>query len=126
MTEKKKNQVKSIQPKSEPIENIKQRIWVCPTSDSDYGCSDTEEERERLYFELPGVKKDKIHLHVIKDQLRLVAERTDKSEYYSEYGFVCDVKPGEVKATYEDGLLAVDVPMDCKDPFTGSSPVKIE
>ena len=126
MAEKKKNQKIVSKPKSESTEQVKQRIYICPTSDNDCGCNDTGVSQERLYFELPGVKKENIHLDVVKDQLRLVAERTEKSEYYSEYGFVCDVEPKEVKATYGDGLLTVDVPMVCKDPFEDSKPVKIE
>jgi HSP20 family molecular chaperone IbpA len=126
MGEKKKKQVITSQSKSESLDTIKQRIWICPTSESDCGCNDNGEEQERLYFELPGVKKENINLHVIKDQLKLIAGRTEKSEYYSEYGFGCEIEPEKVKATYQEGLLTVDVPMVCKDPFLGSTPIKIE
>lgn len=102
------------------------RIWVDPCPTCDCGCSDEGEDTETLTFELPGVKKDEIHLHVVKEGLRLVAPRHDKYEYYSEYEFACDAVPDKVKATYEDGLLSVTVPLECPDPFRGSRQVPIE
>jgi HSP20 family molecular chaperone IbpA len=126
MTDKKKNLVKSAGSENNAIEGLKQRIWVDPNCDCDCGCSDKDEDIERLVFEIPGVKKDKIHLHIVKDQLRLTAERSTNSEYYSEYMFACDVKTEDVKAKYEEGVLSVDVPFACKDPFAGSKPVQID
>jgi HSP20 family molecular chaperone IbpA len=102
------------------------RIWVDPCPVCDVGCSDEGDDSETLTYEIPGVKKEEIKLHVVKDGLRLVAPRHDKYEFFSEHSFACDAMPDKVKAKYEDGLLTVNVPLDCPKPFKDSKQITIE
>ena len=101
----------------------KTRIWVS-------GCAccncDTEDtDKVSLTFEIPGAKKDDIDLRVIPDGLRLVAKRDPTTEYVSEYSFMCSAEVDKVKASYADGVLEVEVPLTCKDPFTESPKIEL-
>jgi len=104
----------------------KRKVWVVPCTTCGCGCSDEEEDQYELVYELPGVKKEDIHLHVVKNGLRLEAARGEDVEYVSEYQFICEANPEGVKATYDNGLLDIIVPYACPDPFKGSKPVEIE
>ncbi|GAB4311869.1 MAG: hypothetical protein Kow0069_12330 [Promethearchaeota archaeon] len=109
----------------EKREKRRTRIWVDPCIDCDCGCGDGE-DAIYLTFELPGVKKEDVHLHVVPQGLRLTATRGEHVEFVSEYSFLCPAKPEETKATYDNGLLRVEIPYTCPDPFKGSKPVTIE
>ncbi|MBN1409547.1 MAG: Hsp20/alpha crystallin family protein [Spirochaetales bacterium] len=103
----------------------KKRIWVDP--DIDCNCDCAEDERDdflRLTYEIPGVDKDKIHLKVIKDAVRLIAHRDD-GDYFNEFAFQCEVDTENVKAAYDNGILTVDVTTLCPDPFKEAHAVKI-
>ncbi|NHJ41254.1 MAG: Hsp20/alpha crystallin family protein [Asgard group archaeon] len=104
----------------------KKLIWVHPCVDCGCDCKDVEDDHYHISIELPGVKKKDIDLKVIKSGLRLRAKKSDDVEYVSELKFLCDANPNKVKAKYEDGLLTVDVPFDCPDPFKGINTVKID
>ncbi|NHJ04269.1 MAG: Hsp20/alpha crystallin family protein [Candidatus Heimdallarchaeota archaeon] len=103
----------------------KKLIWVHPCVDCGCDCDEVEDDHYHVSIELPGVKKNDIDLKVIKSGLRLRAKKNDDIEYVSELKFLCDVKPKEVKANYEDGLLTLDLPFDCPDPFKGANSIKI-
>jgi HSP20 family molecular chaperone IbpA len=103
----------------------KKLIWVHPCVDCGCDCDDVENDHYHISIELPGVKKKNIDLKVIKSGLRLRAKKGDTIEYVSELKFLCDADPNKVEANYEDGLLTVDVPFDCPDPFQDISKVKI-
>ena len=95
------------------------RIWVdgldcCDCSDA---CSDESDDKVRFSFEIPGVKKEDIDLKVIPDGLRLNAKRDKDTMYVSEYGFICPADTDHVKADYREGILDVEIPLVCKDPF---------
>lgn len=86
------------------------------------------EENESSYelsFELPGLKKEDIHIDLHGDQLMISGERKEekekkeKSRYYSErsYGSFYrsftlpqNVDSERVEADYEDGLLKLTLP----------------
>jgi HSP20 family molecular chaperone IbpA len=103
----------------------KKLIWVHPCIDCGCDCDDVESDHYHITLELPGVKKKDIDLKVIKTGLRLRAKKGKDIEYVSELKFLCDADPSKVEAEYEDGLLSVDVPFDCPDPFKDASTVKI-
>ena len=88
-------------------------------------CDDTEGDHYHVSIELPGVKKKDIDLKIIKTGMRLRAKKGSDIEYVSELKFLCDADADKVKAEYENGLLTVDVPFDCPDPFKDVKPVKI-
>lgn len=99
----------------------KKLIWVHPCVDCGCDCDD----HYHINIELPRVKKKDINLQIIKFGLRLRAKKGKDIEYVSELKFLCDAKTSDIKAEYEDGLLTVDVPFDCPDPFKEIEPIKI-
>ncbi len=111
---------------SEQKHEHKRVVWVEPCLSCGCGCEDDEEEDVyAITFEIPGVKKKDVHLHVIAEGLRLSAPRGEDATYYSEYTFSCPVDPSQTKALYDNGILTVTVPFSCPDPFKGSKPVAI-
>jgi HSP20 family molecular chaperone IbpA len=102
----------------------KRSIWVNPCLDCDCGCTEDGEDINRFIYEIPGVDKKNITLKVTKDALRMVAS-LDDIEYVNEYPFVCEADPEGVEASYKNGVLTVDVPFKCPDPFRDAQPVKI-
>ena len=103
----------------------KKLVWVHPCVDCGCNCDDVEEDHYHITLELPGIKKNDIDLRVIKTGLRLRAKKSDNVEYVSELKFLCDAKVSEVKADYKDGLLTLDVPFDCPDPFKNVESLKL-
>ncbi|MHA1954155.1 MAG: Hsp20/alpha crystallin family protein [Candidatus Heimdallarchaeaceae archaeon] len=92
--------------------------------DHDEGCTDTE-DAYRLIYELPGVKKKDISLKVVKNGIRMNAVRDSFVEYVNEYPFLMDADTKGTTASYEEGLLIVNVPIIGDDPFKKTDPIKI-
>ena len=103
----------------------KKLIWVHPCVDCGCDCDEIGDDHYHISLELPGVKKKDIDLKVIKTGMRLRAKKGKETEYVSELKFLCDAKADAVKADYEDGLLTLDVPFDCPDPFKDVDSLKI-
>jgi HSP20 family molecular chaperone IbpA len=106
--------------------NIVERIWVNPTLEDDTACSDDGSDVYHLTYAIPGTQKDGISLKVASDRVRMTAPRGDDVEYVSEISFCCDADVSQVTAHYEEGLLKVDVPVMCPDPFADATDVSIE
>nr|MDO8083203.1 Hsp20/alpha crystallin family protein [Candidatus Sigynarchaeum springense] len=102
--------------KDDDAVDIVRRIWVpgCACSE---GCGDDGEDNVSITFEIPGVKKEDIDLRIIPEGLRLEAKRDKHTSYVSEYAFACDADPDHVKADYHEGVLNVDIPLKCRDPY---------
>jgi HSP20 family protein len=75
-----------------------------------------------LEIEIPGVKKEDIHLRVKEDSFHLVASRDD-FDYVTASAFCCPVNAKSAKAQYEDCLLKVR--LDFKDPMEDAYNVTI-
>ena len=96
----------------------------------------------RLAVELPGFKKDEISLDLRDGYLTISAEKgLDKDEENKKgrvlrqerYSGACsrsfyvgDVKPEDVKAKYESGVLTVLIPKEEPKKLTSSSKIAIE
>ncbi len=104
-------------------EKTRNRIWIDPFVDCDC-CQDEEQDAYHMTYELPGVKKQDVKLKVTKDALRLTASK-DSTDFVNEFTFPCDMDAEHVRATYENGLLNVEVPLDCPDPFKTAKAVAI-
>jgi HSP20 family molecular chaperone IbpA len=74
-------------------------------------CSYVDDERSELHLEIsiPGVKREEIRLKMQEDSFNLTAPRED-FEYTTAMAFCCPVKARAAKATYQDGLLKIEVP----------------
>ncbi len=83
-----------------------ERIKVAPEV-----CSYVDDDHTRLTIEvsLPGVKRENIRLKMHEDSLSLSAPREDL-EYVTTLAFCCPVKHQQAEATYQDGLLRIEVP----------------
>ena len=101
----------------------KRRIWINPC-DCDCGCEEGDEDVYHLTYELPGVDKKDIDLKITKESLRLVATRGDV-EYVNEFNFVCDVDTDSVNAAYNNGLLLIEAPLDCPNPFKDAKKITV-
>ncbi|OLS16193.1 MAG: hypothetical protein RBG13Loki_0178 [Promethearchaeota archaeon CR_4] len=104
----------------------KEMIWVSPNFTDDNACSGEGTDVYHLTYEIPGTSKDGIKLRVIKDGIRLTAPRGSDAEYWSDISFCCEADPSKVKASYSEGVLKVDVPIMCPDPFQSAVDVHVE
>jgi len=105
--------------KEEKKPELRNQIWVEPCVSCDCNCKDEDDrDSEKLVFEIPGVPKEKIHLDVVKDRMRLIAHRTDNVDYRSEYEFACPADTDEEPTMiYENGLLTLEFSESCPDLF---------
>jgi HSP20 family protein len=82
-----------------------------------------------IRIDLPGVKKENVKVEVTDGQLMITGERRNETEEKKEHYYRCEreygtfyrtvplpegVKFEEVKATFGDGLLEVNVPLPAK------------
>ena len=111
--------------KEEEEEKKVTKIWVSPNHASDCGCSDDEDSVMKLEFNIPGANKEKIHLHVVEKSMRLVAPKSDTEEYVSHYHFPCPADIANTEADYKDGVLLVNIPYNCPNPYKEVAPIKI-
>lgn len=87
-------------------------------------CSHVDEQNSELNLEvcIPGVKKDHIKLRMHEGGFDVSAPG-ETVEYAGAYAFCCPVKPGEAKASYEDGLLKIVVPFKTPMEYAVNVPV---
>lgn len=85
-------------------------------------CSYVDRGHTKLTVEcvLPGVSQENITLNMLEDSLDLSAPKED-IEYVTTLSFGWPVKPEEAEATYQDGLLKIEVPF--KEPMR--DPIKV-
>jgi HSP20 family protein len=85
----------------------------------------TDEEALKLVveFAIPGAPTDTIDLKILEDSVHLTAPARD-IEYVAALALAWAVKPSKAEATYENGLLRVEVPF--KDPMEDAVKVAIK
>ena len=99
---------------------IENRIRVAPNT---VAYADTEKDKLVVEFAIPGAPTDTIDLKLLPDSVHLTAPARD-IEYVSALALVWPVKPDKAEATYEHGLLRIEVPF--KDPMEDAVKVVIE
>ena len=84
--------------------------------------ADGENHKLVVEFAIPGAPTDTIDLKILPDSVHLTAPARD-IEYVSSLALAWPVKPDKAEATYEHGLLRIEVPF--KDPMEDAVKVAI-
>jgi len=85
--------------------------------------ADEENHKLVVEFAIPGSPTDTIDVKILEDSIYLTAPARD-IEYVSALALGWPVKPGKAEATYEHGLLRIEVPL--KDPMEDAVKVAIK
>ena len=96
------------------------RIKVAPNT---VAYADEENRKLVVEFAIPGAPTDTIDVKILKDSIHLTAPARD-IEYVSALALAWQVKPDKAEATYEHGLLRIQVPF--KDPMEDAVKVAIK
>jgi HSP20 family protein len=96
------------------------RIKVAPNT---VAYADEENNKLVVEFAIPGAPTDTIDVKVLEDSIHLTAPARDV-EYVSALALSWPVKPIKAEATYEHGLLRIEVPL--KDPMEDAVKVSIK
>jgi HSP20 family protein len=85
--------------------------------------ADSENHKLIVEFAIPGAPTETIDVKILEDSVHLLAPARD-IEYVSALALGWPVKPGKAEATYENGLLRIEVPF--KDPMEDAVKVAIK
>ena len=85
--------------------------------------ADGEQRKLIVEFAIPGAPTETIDVKIVKDSVYLLAPARD-IEYVSALALTWPVKPDKAEATYEHGLLRIEVPL--KDPMEDAVKVAIK
>jgi HSP20 family molecular chaperone IbpA len=85
--------------------------------------ADGEQHKLVVEFAIPGAPTETIDVKILKDSVYLLAPARD-IEYVSALALTWPVKPDKAEATYENGLLRIEVPL--KDPMEDAVKVAIK
>ena len=107
-------------PKKEGVKMSENRIKVAPDT---VAYADRETRKLVVEFSLPGAPTDTIDVKILGDSIHLTAPARD-IEYVSALALGWPVKPDKAEATYEHGLLRIEVPF--KDPMEDAVKVAIK
>ena len=97
-----------------------ERMKVAPVT---VAYADGEQNKLIVEFAIPGAPTETIDVKVLKDSVYLLAPARD-IEYVSALALGWPVKPDKAEATYEHGLLRIEVPF--KDPMEDAVKVPIK
>src|SRR4029078_3311317 len=96
------------------------RIKVAPAT---VAYLDGEHHKLVVEFAIPGAPTDTIDVKVLQDSIHLAAPTRD-IEYVAALALSWPVKPDKAEATYDHGLLRIEVPF--KDPMEDAVKVAIK
>jgi HSP20 family molecular chaperone IbpA len=85
--------------------------------------ADAENRKLVVEFAIPGAPADTVDVKILEDSVHLTAPARD-IVYVSSLALGWPVKPGKAEATYELGLLRIEVPF--KDPMEDAVKVTIK
>ena len=85
--------------------------------------ADAENRKLIVEFAIPGAPADTIDLKMLEDSVHLSALARD-IEYVASLALGWAVKPDKAEATYENGLLRIEVPF--KDPMEDAVKVVVK
>jgi HSP20 family protein len=84
--------------------------------------ADAQHHKLIVEFAIPGAPTETIDLKLLEDSVHLLAPARD-IDYVSALALGWPVKPDKAEATYENGLLRIEVPF--KDPMEDAVKVAI-
>ena len=96
------------------------RIRVAPNT---VAYADRENHKLVVEFAIPGAPTDTIDVKILEDSVHLTAPARD-IEYVAALALSWTVKPDKAEATYDHGLLRIEVPF--KDPMEDAVKVAIK
>ena len=96
------------------------RIKVAPDT---VAYADGEHHKLIVEFAIPGAPTDTIDVKILQDSIHLIAPARD-IEYVAALALGWPVKPDKAEATYDHGLLRIEVPF--KDPMEDAVKVAIK
>ena len=99
---------------------LENRIRVAPNT---VAYADRETHKLVVEFALPGAPTETIDVKILADSVHLTAPARD-IEYVAALALSWPVKPDQAEATYEHGLLRIEVPF--KDPMEDAVKVAIK
>ena len=85
--------------------------------------ADGESHKLMVEFAIPGAPTDTIDVKILQDSIHLTAPARDV-EYVAALALSWPVKPDKAEATYDHGLLRIEVPF--KDPMEDAVKVPIK
>jgi HSP20 family molecular chaperone IbpA len=85
--------------------------------------ADSDSRKLVVEFAIPGAPSDTVDVKILEDSVHLTAPARD-IEYVSSLALGWPVKPDKAEATYENGLLRIEVPF--KDPMEDAVKVVIK
>jgi HSP20 family protein len=97
-----------------------ERMKVAPDT---VAYADGEHHKLMVEFAIPGAPTESIDVKILADSVYLLAPARD-IEYVSALALGWPVKPDKAEATYENGLLRIEVPF--KDPMEDAVKVAIK
>ena len=97
-----------------------ERMKVAPDT---VAYADGEHHKLTVEFAIPGAPTETIDVKILEDSVYLLAPTRD-IEYVSALALGWPVKPDKAEATYENGLLRIEVPF--KDPMEDAVKVAIK
>ena len=97
-----------------------ERMKVAPDT---VAYADGEHHQLIVEFAIPGAPTETIDVKILEDSVYLLAPARD-IEYVSALALGWPVKPGKAEASYENGLLRIEVPF--KDPTEDAVKVAIK
>ena len=97
-----------------------ERMKVAPDT---VAYADAEHHKLIVEFAIPGAPTETVDVKILEDSLYLLAPARD-IEYVSALALGWPVKPDKGEATYENGLLRIEVPF--KDPMEDAVKVVIK
>jgi HSP20 family protein len=104
----------------EGIRMSEYRIKVAPNT---VAYADVETRKLVVEFAIPGAPTETIDAKILEDSIHLTAPAREV-EYVSALALGWPVKPDKAEATYEHGLLRIEVPF--KDPMEDAVKIAIQ
>ena len=97
-----------------------ERMKVAPVT---VAYADGQHDKLIVEFAIPGAPTESIDVKILEDSVHLMAPARD-IEYVSALALGWPVKPDKAEATYENGLLRIEVPF--KDPMEDAVKVAVK